>query len=841
MKFFLLLLIGSMWAGEEFFPYTREPSSMAIDPSGNKMTAWEEKGHIWVSESLPNGSWSKPTLLSSPLVEASSPKIEVIPSGDAIVVWIEENSIKAAAKTPEGDWKPSLISPAPSSKDPSKPLEFILSGRRLVRLEPVRFKEKERGDPSIRNRGFQDKSPKINPLSTNAIDAPSTGSLRGGQIGFAAGTSAPSDGMIISGQVGIGTSSPGVNFVSISPPSPAAIPYATLIGGTLVADDGFNEQFGLLVSPAYSPNQTNTKNFFNIICQPTATLSVNSTTYNGFYHQPTIATTGSNFSLTNFYGIRMIAPSKTGGGTISNAYNGFFVAPTIASANVALYADNGSIGFTGVTPPTNGLIVSGQVALNMSSAAAGTRLSMLDSSSVPASEQGAIQIRGTLTSFPSIPRLCFGINYTASVQNYGWIQAVDNGRALVPLILQGEGGGGAQGVTIGTTTTPGSTLDLSGNLTVGASYVGTAAPTNGAIIQGATSIGSSSITSGTRFQVQAATTDSLGCFVGGTMSTDSSSIIRGLVVGPLMQPTNNNVNVYGTAYSVIIDANGNTIPIAYSLNASMTTTLSGLGGSITTGYTGYFAAPTGSNLPTNRTALYTDDLCVGYTATTPPTNGAIISGSVGIGVSSLTGAASPGLEVAGHIVPHATKTYNIGDTGVPLRWNQGYFANTINVGNARLAPVRTRCPLCNKAMLRGAGTFITIGEAADYIPIFCPDCGTHKIEAMSHFPEEKRALMRPAPQIVFLGFFVSQNSPNSRSIQVRYSYGDQENATSFSDVEYEEFLAMDKGDQRAFLKKLGQREWETLEENRIMREECVLLQTTLDEMGKEWKDTDLLK
>lgn len=310
-------------------------------------------------------------------------------------------------------------------------------------------------------------------------------------IGTYTGSSVPpTNGLIVSGQTGIGTSSPGSYFFNISPSSPASIPYSALVSGTLVADDGFNEQFGLSVSPNFSPNQNNTTNFFNIICQPTATLHVNSTQYTGFYHAPTIATTGSNFSLTNFYGIRAIAPTKTGGGTISNAYNGFFVAPTIGSTNQALYSDNHSIGYTAVTPPSSGLIVSGNTGIGIN--APSTKLHVFDASTTPAGELGSVVISGTQTSFPGNPRLCFGINYSGSAMAYGWITAVENGRVARPLSLQGLSAGAGAGVVICSTSIPGSNLDINGNLTVGASYVGTAAPTDGAIIKGRTGIGTSS-------------------------------------------------------------------------------------------------------------------------------------------------------------------------------------------------------------------------------------------------------------------------------------------------------------------------------------------------------------
>lgn len=301
-------------------------------------------------------------------------------------------------------------------------------------------------------------------------------------------TTPPASGVIIGGQVGIGITSLSTRRVRISASSTDS--YTLELIGTLSADDGFNEEFILALSTSMAPNQTNTTNFFSAIINPTVTLSTNSTQYAGVYHGPFIATTASNYNLTNFYGIRSVAPSKSGGGTISNAYNAHFAAPTIGSVNVALYTDNASIGYSAVTPPASGLIVSGSTSIGINSPAA--KLHVFDSSTTPSGELGSILLSGTQTSFPGNPRLCLGINYSGSAMGYGWIQAVENGRVSRPLILQGLAAGTGVGVTICSTTTPGSILDVNGNLTVGGSYVGTAAPTDGAIIKGRSGIGTSS-------------------------------------------------------------------------------------------------------------------------------------------------------------------------------------------------------------------------------------------------------------------------------------------------------------------------------------------------------------
>ena len=57
------------------------------------------------------------------------------------------------------------------------------------------------------------------------------------------------------------------------------------------------------------------------------------------------------------------------GVTVINAYTGFFVAPTTGTrSNVALGADNLAIGYNGYTPPTNGALFEGKVAIGKSTA-----------------------------------------------------------------------------------------------------------------------------------------------------------------------------------------------------------------------------------------------------------------------------------------------------------------------------------------------------------------------------------------------------------------------------------------------------------------------------------------
>lgn len=53
---------------------------------------------------------------------------------------------------------------------------------------------------------------------------------------------------------------------------------------------------------------------------------------------------------------------------VRNAYGAFYKKPTVGQRNIALYSDNFLVGYTGVTPPTDGGLIKGNVAIGKNSA-----------------------------------------------------------------------------------------------------------------------------------------------------------------------------------------------------------------------------------------------------------------------------------------------------------------------------------------------------------------------------------------------------------------------------------------------------------------------------------------
>ena len=89
---------------------------------------------------------------------------------------------------------------------------------------------------------------------------------------------------------------------------------------------------------------------------------------NSAFISPTVSV-AATFTLTKYAAFQINAGNPlSGGGTLTSAYGMHIVNPGYGTNRIALYADNGSIGYEAVTPPTNGLIVSGNVSFGSSTA-----------------------------------------------------------------------------------------------------------------------------------------------------------------------------------------------------------------------------------------------------------------------------------------------------------------------------------------------------------------------------------------------------------------------------------------------------------------------------------------
>ncbi len=179
-------------------------------------------------------------------------------------------------------------------------------------------------------------------------------------IGFA-DIAAPTNGLCVAGQVNFGDITSPSNCVFGLTAGVASQNSIIRMVGTLAFAS--NPTFGIRIEPTFTTEGGNTHwgIYAHITYNTPALNTVTSTT--DITSSPVFTGAGT---ITNAYGFRSIAFSRTGT-AITNAYGAFFADPAAgATTNAALCSANGVIGYTAVTPPTNGLLVNGQVSIGTS-------------------------------------------------------------------------------------------------------------------------------------------------------------------------------------------------------------------------------------------------------------------------------------------------------------------------------------------------------------------------------------------------------------------------------------------------------------------------------------------
>jgi hypothetical protein len=132
--------------------------------------------------------------------------------------------------------------------------------------------------------------------------------------------------------------------------------------------------------------------------------------------------------------------------------------------------------------------------------------------------------------------------------------------------------------------------------------------------------------------VNATTSSTIGFMNNCSLNSSVNEALIGFANDNTFNPTyNGNVPSATNAYFYPVFNPSVSTSIGIATNLLLETGYQGAGGSIGTGYNLYVKNP---SFGTNKIALYSDNLAIGYTNTPPPSNGAIISGSVGIGTSS---------------------------------------------------------------------------------------------------------------------------------------------------------------------------------------------------------------
>ncbi len=261
----------------------------------------------------------------------------------------------------------------------------------------------------------------------------------------------------------------------------------------------------------------------------------------------------------------------------------------------------------------------------------------------------------------------------------------------------------------------------------------------------------------------------------------------------------------------------------------------------------YFASSSVNDLAGTITGMYG----FYYDGGTTITAGGTVTNNYGIRVATpLAGTNKICALFEGTVLPGTNKTYDLGSTG--LRWNVVYNA-TNTTGTSRLAPALVSCSSCSQRMVRGTGTINIAGEVADYTPAWCDneacsDFGNVKMDKIKHLCPTKLPFRLAPPKVKFKGFKVHRYSGNSRGIQALYEYeGLNEhgapisNSTFLSDLEYDAFKLLDTVQQKQFLLELGTREWNALEEARLIDTHCSELEAELNNLTASFKDCCILE
>lgn len=461
-------------------------------------------------------------------------------------------------------------------------------------------------------------------------------------IGTYQGTVAPVGGIICPGPVGIGTSSPAANGLYLdvqgSVSNSIAI-YGTLLRTNLTETGSGLGTCELFVGGTHTINgsTTNTAAWIQVLPSATATTTIS-----------------------NSYGVQILAGS--GSGTITNAYGLYATTPGFGTNKAALYADNAAIGYTGTTPPTNGLIISGNVVVGQTGTSTDTSIYVNNATSV---NKYAFQAAGTFSTAKGQASFFAQPILLATLSNFSLLGFFDNSvyksnTAITTTLSacfygspQFTGNLGtitnAYGFYFDGGTTGGGTITSSyggyfalptfgtnphalhaDNASIGTYTGASVPPTNGLIVSGPVGFGTSSVGTSARFvNAGSITTSSAGSdlygFINQSTFTYNSGATSSFATGQY-------------ADLKLVVNTGSSLSTATTLNV-VPPTNTGTGTSITTATSLIVSAPTIGT--SNNIAIRTDNLSIGYTIT-PPTNGAIITGKTGIGTNN----PGYGLEIA---------------------------------------------------------------------------------------------------------------------------------------------------------------------------------------------------
>lgn len=189
------------------------------------------------------------------------------------------------------------------------------------------------------------------------------------------------------------------------------------------------------------------------------------------------------------------------------------------------------------------------------------------------------------------------------------------------------------------------------------------------------------------------------------------------------------------------------------------------------------------------------------------------------------------------IYPQNNKTQDLGTTA--KRLNVVYNA-TNTTGTSRLTTAKSLCKYCDEPMIRGTGTNYIAGEKGDYIQVWCVECQHMAMEEITHLPVQKLSQRQNAPKIIFKGLRHQPLSGNVIQTMADFQYDDEQfNSTVLGDVELEELSKMTPKQSEVYLYELGLREWYSLEEIRLIKDEVQKRRAKFDILLSSFEGKDL--
>lgn len=392
-----------------------------------------------------------------------------------------------------------------------------------------------------------------------------------------------------------------------------------LVHGTLATAS--TNMVGIWGSNSFTP--TAGVQCFQLVLQPTITspsggLAAAIGAYTG------ITLNGAGV-IANAYGARIDQFSLTGA-TITSAYGIYVLNPGVGSSKTAAYVDDMCIGYSATSPAAGGFLASGQCSIGTASAHSGTVLRITGTATNPE----ALRLDGTYnitSSVTDVFQLAGSITATANVSNVFAASvfqtiSVTTGNTITrakALQIAGASGGGG-------------TISEYASVSVDSLQPGTGTTTNyyGYYYSAAGSTNNVTNAYAAYFNMPTPNTPTsvFGMRITGSAIAPSTGSCIGFYLDPTFSCSSGTQSEVSSALIIPTVSTSNAIAAVYGLQIR-----AGSGsGSVSNAYGLAVKAPTFASA---NTAAYFDNFSVGYTGITPPTSGAVISGAVGIGTSSV--------------------------------------------------------------------------------------------------------------------------------------------------------------------------------------------------------------